>query len=72
MTDLNLQLDSSGAGWGLQQATAINDLGQIVGVGAIGGQQHAFLLNAVPERLASAMLVGGLGLLGLFAQRKHM
>jgi probable HAF family extracellular repeat protein len=68
LTDLNTLLDGSGAGWSLTSAQGINDLGQIVGYGTIGGQTHAFLLT--PEPSACAMLVGGLGLLGFFLRRK--
>ncbi|GAA2384460.1 hypothetical protein [Dactylosporangium salmoneum] len=35
----------AGTGWQLQQATGINDLGQIVGRGLLGGHVHAFLLT---------------------------
>src|SRR5690606_15648594 len=34
-------------GWSLDSAVGINDQGQIVGTGIIGGQRHAFLLNPV-------------------------
>jgi probable HAF family extracellular repeat protein len=44
ITDLNT-LIPSGTGWVLQQANGINDNGQIVGTGTIGGQAHAFLLT---------------------------
>jgi probable HAF family extracellular repeat protein len=43
--DLNTQLDSSSAGWTLQEARAINDAGQIVGTGLYHGTAHAFLLQ---------------------------
>lgn len=69
MTDLNTLLDGSGAGWTLNWANDINDLGQIVGIGTIGGQTHAFLLT--PEPSACAMLIGGLGLLGLIVRRRR-
>jgi probable HAF family extracellular repeat protein len=45
LTDLNGQLDSSGTGWTLVEARAINDAGQIVGVGRFGGVKHGFLLR---------------------------
>lgn len=45
LADLNTQLDSSGAGWTLQEARAINDAGQIVGTGLYNGKAHAFLLQ---------------------------
>jgi probable HAF family extracellular repeat protein len=50
MRDLNL-LIPPGSGWLLSAAYDINDAGQIVGNGTIGGQGHAFLLTpiAVPE-----------------------
>ena len=69
MTDLNTVLNASGVGWTLESAEGINDSGQIVGYGLIGGVQHAFLLDVVPEPSACAMLVGGLGLLGLVVRR---
>jgi probable HAF family extracellular repeat protein len=42
--DLNSQIPS-GSGWRLGVATAINDAGEIVGVGRHHGRQHAFLLE---------------------------
>ena len=49
MTDLNTLTVPIISGWTLQEATAINDTGQIVGVGVNpAGQPHAFLLNPVP------------------------
>jgi probable HAF family extracellular repeat protein len=45
MTDLNGLLDTSGAGWTLVEARAINDAGQITGVGTLGGSNHAFLMK---------------------------
>jgi probable HAF family extracellular repeat protein len=44
MTDLN-SLISSNSGWTLSYATDINNRGQILGSGLIGGQYHAFLLS---------------------------
>src|SRR5262249_11131677 len=49
MRDLNTLIDPT-LGWQLQVATAINDKGQIVGYGLLGGQQHSFLLTP-PARL---------------------
>jgi probable HAF family extracellular repeat protein len=43
MRDLNTLLPAN-SGWVLQDATGINDTGQISGWGYINGQQHAFLL----------------------------
>jgi probable HAF family extracellular repeat protein len=42
--DLNSQIPS-GSGWRLGVATAINDAGEIAGVGRHNGHQHAFLLE---------------------------
>jgi probable HAF family extracellular repeat protein len=44
MTDLN-SLIPPGSGWRLESANDINDRGQIVGVGTLGGRQRAFLLT---------------------------
>lgn len=44
MTDLNSLLPAN-SGWVLENASSINDAGQIVGTGNIKGQRHAFLLN---------------------------
>ena len=49
LTDLNTNLDASGAGWVLVEARAINDAGQIVGVGTLSGSAHGFLLNPYPQ-----------------------
>jgi len=73
MVDLNTLLDSSGAGWTLEQAYGINDSNQIVGWGYnSSGQMDAYLLtlDVVPEPSTCAMLVGGLGLLGLAVRRR--
>jgi probable HAF family extracellular repeat protein len=44
IADLN-DLIPPDSGWVLTMATGINDAGQIVGQGTIGGQTHAFLLT---------------------------
>ncbi len=70
MINLNQHLDASSVGWTLSEATSINDLGQIVGYGMIGGQQHAFLLTplAAPEPGTFAAL--GLGALVVLKRRR--
>ncbi len=70
MLDLQSLLDDSGTGWDLQQARAINDLGQIVGYGITNGQSRAFLLtpNAVPEP-GSCILLGVLSLAVFYRRR---
>ena len=65
MQDLNsLLAPSSGPGWELDSANAINDAGQIVGEGLVNGQDHAFLLTPTPEPGAAAIaIIAGFGLL---------
>ncbi|MBN3925618.1 DUF3466 family protein [Nostoc sp. NMS4] len=46
IADLN-SLISSNSGWTLSYATDINNRGQILGSGLIGGQYHAFLLSPI-------------------------
>ncbi|MBI4600737.1 MAG: DUF3466 family protein [Planctomycetes bacterium] len=46
MADLN-DLIPTGSGWELTIATAINDRGEIVGSGMIGGEVHGFLLTSM-------------------------
>jgi probable HAF family extracellular repeat protein len=48
LTDLNTNVNSSGAGWVLVEARAINDAGQIAGVGTLGAVNHSFLLSPLP------------------------
>jgi probable HAF family extracellular repeat protein len=47
MTDLNALIPAD-TGWELRRAFDINDIGQIVGDGLIGGETHAFLLTPIP------------------------
>jgi probable HAF family extracellular repeat protein len=56
MQDLNNLIDPS-SGWQLNWADGINDSGQIVGIGQIGGQYRAFLLTSVPEPSTIALLL---------------
>ncbi|HEY8750740.1 MAG TPA: DUF3466 family protein [Tepidisphaeraceae bacterium] len=46
--DLN-SLIPADSGWTLQQARAINDVGQVVGIGVHAGTLHSYLLTPVPE-----------------------
>jgi len=48
LTDLNL-LISPASGWTLTEARGINNAGEIVGLGTIGGETHGFLLSIIPE-----------------------
>jgi len=71
MTDLSLLPEVAAAGWSeLSYANDINNAGQIVGYGQINGEQHAFLLTPVPEPETYAMLLAGLGFVGVVAQRR--
>ncbi len=47
-TDLST-LIPAGSGWTLEDANAINDRGQIAGVGEHDGQERAFLMTPVPQ-----------------------
>jgi len=73
MQDLNDLIDPS-AGATLTAAYGINNIGQIVGVGYFAGEgDRAFLLNpisVVPEPSTYAMMIGGLGLVGLMVARR--
>jgi probable HAF family extracellular repeat protein len=55
MLDLNSLIDPH-SGWELSVAAAVNDAGQIVGYGIIGGRTHAFLLTPVPEPATFTLL----------------
>jgi probable HAF family extracellular repeat protein len=68
MTDLNNLLPAN-SGWVIRDAQGINDLGQIVGFGDIGGEQHAYLLTPVPEPSTLVLAMAGL-LLGIMLRRK--
>lgn len=71
VTDLNSLVNAT-TGWTLEKATAINDVGQIVGVGSINGQSHAFLLTPAPVPVPSAVWLLGSGLLGLAGFKKKL
>jgi len=67
MTDLNTLIDA-GTGWVLSSATGINDAGQIVGIGSLGGDPfRAFILT--PTHLCPADFThdGVLDIFDLFA-----
>ncbi len=70
--DLNDLLEPD-SGWLLESAHGINDSGQIVGTGVIGGQTEAFLLNPiVPEPSTLALIAAGAaGLLGCGWRRRR-
>jgi len=67
--DLN-NFVTGASGWTLRQASAINDLGQIVGYASdVGGNNHAFVLTpvAIPEPTAGAAVVASIALLATTA-----
>ncbi|HEX8202689.1 MAG TPA: PEP-CTERM sorting domain-containing protein, partial [Isosphaeraceae bacterium] len=64
MTDLNALIPPD-TGWTLAAADAINDAGQIVGFGLIGGEKHAFLLTPVTPTPVPIPEPSTLALLGL-------
>jgi len=75
MIDLNALLPAESR-WLLEDASDINDNGQIVGSGFIDGQQHAFLLSdlpPVPIPASWVMLLSGLiavGAIGAATRRR--
>jgi uncharacterized protein (TIGR03382 family) len=73
--DLNAFLGTAdqAAGWYLQSANDINDLGEIVGIEAnsLTGATRAFELSPVSEPGSLTLAFAGLGLLGLVARRKR-
>jgi uncharacterized membrane protein len=58
-------------GWQTQAAQAINDRGQIVGLGIDpNGLQRAYLLTPIPEPASWAMMIGGFGMIGASMRRR--
>ena len=70
MTDLNSLLGSSGNGWFVTEADAINDVGQIAGRAVDQtGAFHTVLLTPVPEPATLTLLA--LGVVGLSVMRRR-
>jgi uncharacterized membrane protein len=58
-------------GWQTQSPQAINDLGQIVGLGIDpNGFQRAYLLTPIPEPASWAMMITGFGMIGGAMRRR--
>lgn len=70
MLDLNSFIDAA-SGFTLATAEGINDRGDIVGWGTVGGVTHAYVLQAVPEPGALALMLAGGAALGLVACRRR-
>jgi probable HAF family extracellular repeat protein len=82
MTDLNTLI--GGSAWELNQAYAINDNGQIVGIGTRDGLTHAFrldpivstsiaasIISAVPEPGTISMGAGLAAILGFYCRLRY-
>jgi probable HAF family extracellular repeat protein len=69
MVDLNSVIPAN-SGWTLYGANGVNDLGQIVGYGAVNGEIHGFVLTAIPEPASWAALIGA-GAFGIAVYRKR-
>lgn len=70
MLDLSTLPEAQAGGWdSLQSAYAINERGQIVGLGIRDGVTHGFLLTPVPEPGTWALLLLGIAFLGVHARR---
>ena len=65
MEDLNALIDPE-SGWQLEEATDINDLGQIIGHGLLDGRRSTFVMTPIPEPATSGLaVVAALLLLGI-------
>ncbi|SFV08246.1 PEPxxWA-CTERM sorting domain-containing protein [Pseudoduganella namucuonensis] len=65
------QLISPAAGWHIRDARGINDLGQIAGTACnAAGACVGAILTPVPEPATWGMLLGGLGVAGVYARRR--
>jgi probable HAF family extracellular repeat protein len=74
VTDLN-SLINAASGWILIGAYGINNAGQIVGIGTINGEQHAFLMTVdpvtpTPIPAALALFGSGVALVGMLRRRR--
>ena len=70
MVDLNTFIDVA-SGFTLATAEGINDRGDIVGWGMVGGQNRAYMLQAIPEPSSAALLLAGLLGAGLWSARRR-
>jgi uncharacterized membrane protein len=59
------------SGWILEYANDINDSGQIVGAGTLGGVSRGFLLTPVPEPSSVISLIFGMVNIGLLVRRRQ-
>ena len=58
------------SGWHITEAFDVNNNGQIVGAAMINGQQHAVLLNPIPEPTTMAIL--GLSAFAILRKRRSL
>ncbi len=74
--DLNSYLDADAvaAGWHLATAQAINDIGWIIGdaINSQTGQRGAFVLSPVPEPSTYALMLLGIGFVGVMTGRRRV
>lgn len=70
LLDLNSLVDPA-SGFTLLSAEGINDRGDIVGWGTVGGLTQAYVLQAVPEPQALALMLAGMAGLGWAVRRKR-